>query len=132
MSGNCIMMKKGKYWNKIFPSVIKLYLGYYSYFSQCKVFYRAGSLLNAYVMVYLKEKAEKYLFVRCVVSTICGEGLDAIIFITIAFIGTMPIEALIVMILSQAMFKTVYEIIIYPVTKTIINSIKKLPENWIS
>ena len=77
----------------------------------------------------MAEKAEKYLFVRCVVSTICGEGLDAIIFITIAFIGTMPIEALIVMILSQAMFKTVYEIIIYPVTKTIINSIKKLPEN---
>ena len=80
--------------------------------------YFFGSLLNAYVMVYLKEKAEKYLFIRCIVSTI----------ITIAFLGTMPIEALIVMILSQATFKTVYEIIIYPITKIIINSIKKLPE----
>lgn len=90
--------------------------------------YFFGSLLNAYVMVYLKEKAEKYLFIRCIVSTICGEGLDAIIFITIAFLGTMPIEALIVMILSQATFKTVYEIIIYPITKIIISSIKKLPE----
>lgn len=91
--------------------------------------YLFGSILNAYVMVYLKEKAEKYLFLRCIVSTICGEGLDALIFITIAFYATMPVEALIIMILSQATFKTVYEIIIYPVTKLIINYIKKLPAN---
>lgn len=89
--------------------------------------YLFGSILNAYVMVYLKEKAEKYLFLRCIVSTMCGEGLDALIFITIAFYGTMPFEALLIMILSQATFKTVYEIVVYPLTKVIINYIKKLP-----
>ena len=89
--------------------------------------YLLGSILNAYVMVKLKQKASKYLFVRCIVSTIMGEGLDAILFITIAFIGTMPVGALIIMILSQAIFKTVYEIILYPITKIVINYIKKLP-----
>lgn len=90
--------------------------------------YFFGSLLNAYVMVYLKEKLEKYLFFRCIMSTICGEGLDAIIFITIAFYGTMPVTVLITMILAQATFKTVYEIIIYPVTKLVIQKIQQLPK----
>ena len=90
--------------------------------------YFFGSLLNAYVMVYLKEKLEKYLFFRCIMSTICGEGLDAIIFISIAFYGTMPATVLLTMILAQAIFKTVYEIIIYPATRIIINQVKQLPD----
>lgn len=89
--------------------------------------YIFGSLLNAYIMTYLKQKAEKYLFIRCILSTLCGEGLDAILFITIAFYNTMPTEALIIMIISQAAFKTLYEIITYPVTKSVMIYIKKLP-----
>lgn len=89
--------------------------------------YFFGSLLNAYVMVYLKEKAEKYLFIRCIVSTLCGEGLDALLFISIAFYGTMPVIALIGMIIAQALFKTIYEVIVYPLTRIVINNIKKLP-----
>lgn len=85
--------------------------------------YFFGSLLNAYVMVYLKKKAEKYLFARCILSTLLGEGLDAILFITIAFYGTMPLITLIGMIIAQALFKTGYEIIIYPLTRAIIKKI---------
>ena len=40
----------------------------------------------------------------------------------------MPLEALIVMIVVQAIFKTGYEIIIYPVTRLVITKVKKLPE----
>ena len=90
--------------------------------------YLVGSLVNAKVMVYLKKWDEKKLFFRCVVSTLFGEGLDALIFITIGFLGTMPLEALIVMIVVQAIFKTGYEIIIYPVTRLVITKVKKLPE----
>ena len=90
--------------------------------------YLVGSLVNAKVMVYLKKWDEKKLFFRCVVSTLFGEGLDALIFITICFLGTMPLEALIVMIVVQAIFKTGYEIIIYPVTRLVITKVKKLPE----
>jgi len=92
------------------------------------VAYLVGSLVNAKVMVILKRWDEKKLFLRCIVSTLFGEGLDAIIFITIGFLGTMPVEALLMMILAQALFKTVYEIIVYPITRTVIYSVKKLPE----
>lgn len=89
--------------------------------------YLIGSLINARIMTYLKKKAEKHLFFRCIFSTLIGEGADALIFITIAFYGTMPFTLLLIMIISQAIFKTVYEILIYPFTRKIINYTKKLP-----
>ena len=90
--------------------------------------YLAGSLLNAKVMVVLKKKYEDKLFLRCIASTLVGEGLDAIIFIFIGFLGTMPLEALLMMIVAQALFKTIYEIIIYPLTRYVIGHVKRLPE----
>ncbi|MBR4446915.1 MAG: queuosine precursor transporter [Methanobrevibacter sp.] len=92
------------------------------------VAYLVGSIVNAKSMVYLKKWDEEKLFFRCIVSTLFGEGLDAIIFITIAFWATMPAEALIIMIVAQALFKTVYEIIVYPITRSVIDRIKALPE----
>ena len=88
----------------------------------------AGSLVNAKVMVYLKKWDEDKLFFRCIVSTLFGEGLDAIVFIFIGFLGTMPLEALLLMIVAQALFKTIYEIIVYPLTRTVIIKIRELPE----
>ena len=55
--------------------------------------YLVGSLVNAKMMVILKKWDEDKLFLRCILSTLFGEGLDAVIFITIGFLGTMPLEA---------------------------------------
>lgn len=90
--------------------------------------YLVGSLVNAKMMVILKKWDDDKLFLRCIISTLFGEGLDAIIFIFIGFLGTMPLDALLLMIVVQALFKTVYEIIVYPLTKHVINSVKRLPE----
>ena len=91
------------------------------------VAYLVGSLVNAKLMTYLKKWDEEKLFFRCIVSTLFGEGLDALLFITIGFFATMPTEALLVMIVAQALFKTVYEIIVYPLTRYVIGSVKALP-----
>jgi len=91
--------------------------------------YLVGSLVNAKLMVVLKKWNEEKLFFRCILSTLFGEGLDAIIFITIGFLGTMPVEALIIMIVAQALFKAVYEMIVYPLTRYVIGSVKALPES---
>ena len=91
--------------------------------------YLIGSLVNAKLMTYLKKWDEDKLFFRCIVSTLFGEGLDALIFILIGFFGTMPMEALLVMIVAQALFKTIYEIIVYPITRHVIGSVKALPQN---
>ncbi|MBR0341286.1 MAG: queuosine precursor transporter [Oscillospiraceae bacterium] len=93
------------------------------------VAYLVGSLVNAKMMVVMKKWDEDKLFLRCIVSTLFGEGLDAVIFIFIGFLGTMPFEALILMIMAQALFKTAYEIIVYPLTRYVIGTVKALPEN---
>lgn len=90
--------------------------------------YLVGSIVNSRIMVYLKRVDEKKLFLRCVLSTALGESSDAMIFITLGFFGTMPFEILIGTIAVQAAFKTVYEIVIYPLTRHIIFYVKGLPD----
>ena len=90
--------------------------------------YIIGSLVNSKIMVILKKKAQERLMLRCVLSTLVGETIDAFIFITIAFAFTMPINVLMTMIIAQAIFKTIYEIIMYPLTRRIIRKVKKIEE----
>lgn len=90
--------------------------------------YLVGSFINAFVMVRMKKMFDRYLMARCVLSTLIGEGLDALIFISIAFIGTMPLSSLFIMIIAQAAFKTVYEIIVYPVTRAVIKKVQALED----
>lgn len=90
--------------------------------------YLVGSFVNAFVMVRMKERLQKQLMLRCVLSTLIGEGLDALIFITIAFAGTMPLADLFIMVVAQAMFKTVFEIAFYPLTRITIKKINTLAE----
>lgn len=88
--------------------------------------YLVGSTSNAWVMQKMKDKNEKTLFLRCIGSTFVGEGLDALIFITIAFIGTMPIANLFIMVVSQWLFKTLFEVVFYPLTRVVITKMKGL------
>lgn len=90
--------------------------------------YLVGSMLNAFVMVRLKERLQDQLMFRCISSTLVGEGVDAMIFISIAFYGLMPTSELLVMIAAQALFKTAYECVVYPATRTAIGRAKALPE----
>ena len=91
--------------------------------------YLVGSLVNAKIMTLMKAKhGESKLALRCILSTLVGEGIDACIFISIAFLGTMPLVSLGVMIIAQALFKTLYECVVYPLTRIIIQKVKALPE----
>lgn len=92
------------------------------------VSYIAGSLLNSYVMVKMKEKLSEKLMLRCIVSTLVGEGVDSIVFVTIAFAGVLPLKALLIMIVAQAVTKTAYEVVVYPLTRVVINKVKQLED----
>ena len=108
-------------YSKVFGSTLRVLIA--SFLS-----YLSGSLLNAKVMVYLKEKFEDKLFIRCILSTLIGGGLDAIIFIIVGFYGTMPLKSIVLMIIGQVFIKAIYEAIVYPITKRIIVFIRALPE----
>lgn len=91
--------------------------------------YLVGSLANAAVMARMKkaDKGGKFLMFRCVLSTLIGEGLDGVIFVTVAFVGVLPNSAIITMILSQIVFKTLIELVCYPVTRCVIKKVEALP-----
>lgn len=89
--------------------------------------YLVGSFINAGIMVRMKKKLHKQLMLRCVLSTMVGEGIDALVFITIAFAWMLPFDTIFVMILAQAAFKTLFEVVCYPLTRFVIKKVEKLP-----
>jgi len=92
------------------------------------VSYMLGNLLNSRVLVKLKERYHNLLFVRVVGSTIIGETVDSVIFISISFYGVLPNELIVTMICCQIVFKVLYELIFYPVTRKVILKIRTLDE----
>ena len=53
---------------------------------------------------------------RAILSSLAWETVDTWIFIPLAFVGTMPNNTLLIMIITQIILKVVYEIIILPIT----------------
>lgn len=86
-----------------------------------------GSFINAYVMSRMKlASAGKHFSLRAVVSTLAGESADSVIFFPIAFGGLIPWSELMIMMLLQVALKSLYEIIILPVTIRVVSTIKRI------
>ena len=86
-----------------------------------------GSFLNAFVMSRMKIASHgKNFSARAVVSTLVGESADSVIFFPLAFGGLMPVEELAKLMIVQIVLKTLYEIIILPVTIRVVNYIKRV------
>lgn len=85
--------------------------------------YTIGSLVNAKIMTVNKEKHG--LFYRAISSTIIGQLLDNAIFSFGAFAGVLPVPAIVSMVVGATIWETLYEIVFYPVTKSIIEWLKK-------
>lgn len=86
-----------------------------------------GSFLNAYVMSRMKvASGGRHFSVRAVVSTLVGETADSLIFFPIAFGGVIAWRELLIMMCVQIVLKSMYEVIILPVTVRVVNVIKKM------
>ncbi|MFN2146811.1 MAG: queuosine precursor transporter [Anaerolineales bacterium] len=89
--------------------------------------YLAGEFVNAFVMAKLKLVTQgRYLWTRTIGSTILGQGLDSLIFISIAFSGILPGSVLLSAILSQWGVKTAYETLATPLTYLVVNRLKRV------
>lgn len=85
-----------------------------------------GSFLNAMVMSKMKiMQGGRNFSVRAIVSTLAGEGADSMIFFSLAFYGIISNSDILMLILTQTTLKTVYEIIVLPVTNMIVRWVKK-------
>lgn len=88
--------------------------------------YLFGEFSNSIILSKLKVMSKgKKLWVRTILSTVIGEGLDSFIFIMISFWGTMENSVVLNMILFQYLFKVAYEILFTPVTYLVVKLIKR-------
>jgi hypothetical protein len=88
--------------------------------------YLVGEFANSFVLAKLKIfTSGKFLWTRTIGSTIVGEGLDSLVFISVAFTGTIPSSGMTSAIITQWTIKTVYEIVATPITYVIVNFLKR-------
>jgi uncharacterized integral membrane protein (TIGR00697 family) len=88
--------------------------------------YFAGEYSNSVILSFLKVKTGgKHLWTRTIGSTLVGEFLDSVLFVAIAFAGIYPNEVLVVMALSNYLFKTAIEVLFTPITYAVVGFFKK-------
>ena|SRR5687767_95447 len=87
--------------------------------------YLVGEFANSFVLARMKvATGGRWLWSRTIGSTLIGEGLDSLVFITIAFAG-IPDFDLGTAILTQWIVKVAYEIIATPLTYVIVTYLKR-------
>lgn len=88
--------------------------------------YLVGQLLNAWVLVKIKERTqEKALWLRLLGSTAVGELADTIVFCTIAFYGVITGEEFLVYVAFGFAYKTLVEVVLLPVSYAVIGWVKR-------
>uniref|UniRef100_UPI003FEF8CBF queuosine precursor transporter n=1 Tax=Prevotella sp. TaxID=59823 RepID=UPI003FEF8CBF len=84
-----------------------------------------GSFANAYVMSVMKIRdGGKRFSARAIWSTVAGESCDSLIFFPLALGGVVPAAELPKLMIWQVVLKTVYEIIVLPVTIRVVKFLK--------
>lgn len=86
-----------------------------------------GSFLNAYVMSKMKIASQGRNFsARAILSTVVGETADSLILFPVAFGGIIAWKELLIMMGIQIVLKSMYEVIILPVTIRVVKAIKQI------
>ena len=86
-----------------------------------------GSMVNAQVMSRMKVRdGGKRFSLRAIMSTVFGESADSLIFFPIAFAGMLPLATIVTLVWTQVMLKTLYEIVVLPVTIRVVKMLKRV------
>ena len=65
------------------------------------------------------------LWTRIVGSTVCGEGVDSLVFYPVAFLGVWEPKMVLTVMVSNYMLKVLWEIIATPLTYRLIAALKR-------
>jgi hypothetical protein len=88
--------------------------------------YLVGEFANSFVLAKMKIRTKgRFLWTRTIGSTIVGQGLDASVFIAIAFGGKEPAALIGGIILTHWLVKTGYEAVATPFTYAVVNYLKR-------
>lgn len=90
------------------------------------VAYFAGEFSNSYVLAKMKLLTRgRWLWTRTIGSTVVGQGVDTLLFVGIAFAGTMSSGVLLSIVVSNYLFKTGLEALMTPVTYRVVGFLKR-------
>ena len=90
------------------------------------VAYLFGEFLNSFVLAKLKLFTNgRMLWTRTIGSTLIGQGVDTVIFISIAFAGVLPFPVLRVIMRDQWILKVLYEVAATPLTYAVVTWLKR-------
>ncbi|MBM3927724.1 MAG: queuosine precursor transporter [Sphingomonadales bacterium] len=103
----------GNTWRIVFASMVAFWVGEF-----------ANSVVLARMKVLTKGR---YLWTRTIGSTIVGQGLDSLLFYPLAFAGTAgwTPDAIVQVVLSQFLLKTLWEALLTPLTYVVVNVLKR-------
>jgi uncharacterized integral membrane protein (TIGR00697 family) len=89
--------------------------------------YFAGEFSNSFVLAKMKIMTRgKWLWSRTIGSTVVGEFVDTLLFVSIAFLGAVgyPTKVLAAVLVSNYIFKVGVEVVLTPVTYAIVGFLK--------
>ncbi len=79
--------------------------------------YFAGEFSNSYTLARMKVLTQgRWLWTRTIGSTLVGQGVDTVLFVTIAFAGALPWSLFWSIIISNYIFKCGLEAVMTPIT----------------
>lgn len=88
--------------------------------------YFAGEFSNSYTLAKMKILTKgRWLWTRTIGSTVLGQGVDTVLFVLIAFAGLYDWDLVILIIISNYIFKVGFEAILTPVTYKVVGFLKK-------
>ena len=88
--------------------------------------YLAGEFANSFVLAKMKiATGGRWLWMRTIGSTLVGQGIDSLVFITLAFVGTIPVTTLVLTIMTQWLAKSIYEAAVTPLTYVVVKFLKR-------
>ena len=88
--------------------------------------YLVGEFANAFVLAKMKIATRgRWLWLRTIGSTLVGQGLDSLIFVFLAFAGTLPSAVLVSAVVTQWLIKSLYEAAATPLTYAVVSFLKR-------
>jgi len=88
--------------------------------------YLVGEFANSFVLAKMKIATQgRWLWLRTIGSTLVGQGLDSVVFISLAFAGVIPVHVLTQAIVTQWLAKSAYEAAVTPFTYLVVNFLKR-------
>jgi uncharacterized integral membrane protein (TIGR00697 family) len=88
-----------------------------------------GEFANAHILTHMKTAKLGPLWLRVTLATVIGLGVDTLVFTVVAFVGTVPLEALWSIVLVSWALKAIYVLVATPITLVLIAHLKRVEGN---